>query len=269
MEMTLRSAVADYTLGDAVGPGCCRARPPERLGLGPDAVVRVWELPVDAAGWQELSADLARFASVDSPNLVQLIEAGPDLDPVGAGAYLVTEDPPGGSLSFPARPLQLGGRIQAVAGAARGAHALHEAGLAHGSITPESILLGERGGVLGPPRPTGLVGATVKVEQWQDLDVLDPDLVRGASPGRSTDIWALAATVHQVCSGVSLYPGIEREQTVTAVQRLLYGTPAVASAIPGDVAEVLDACFERDPAKRPTTALELAERLEGIAASGD
>ncbi|HEX4862842.1 MAG TPA: hypothetical protein VFV02_02145, partial [Acidimicrobiales bacterium] len=119
----MRSAVADYHLGDAVGPGCYRVRPPERLGFGPDAVLRLWELPVDAAGWPELSADLTLFASVESPNLVRLVEAGPDLDPSGSGGYLITEDPPGGSLSFPARPLRLEERIHAAADAARGAHA--------------------------------------------------------------------------------------------------------------------------------------------------
>lgn len=260
----LRSAVADYELGEAVAPRCYLARPPERLGFGPDAVIRLWELPVDAAAWPEVSSDLILFASVDSPNLIRLFEAGPDLDPSGPGAYLVTEDPPGDSLATPARHLQLGELIQAAAGAARGAHALHEAGLAHGSISAESIFLADRGSILGPLRPTGPAGAVIRVERWQSLDVLDPDLVRGASPGRSTDIWALAATVHQVCSGKSLYPGLDREQAVTAVQKVLYGPATVASTVPPELADLLEACFDRDPSKRPATALELAERLDQL-----
>lgn len=268
MEMTLRSAVADYELGEAVAPGCYRARPPDRLGFGPDAIVRLWELQVDAAAWPEVSSDLVLFASVDSPNLIRLFEAGPDLDPSGPGAYLVTEDPPGGSLASPVRLLQLGEVIRAASGAARGAHALHEAGLAHGSISVASIFLADRGGILGPPLPTGPTGAVVRVEEWQRLDVLDPDLVRGASPSRSTDIWALAATVHQACSGTSLYPGLDREQAVTAVQRVLYGPVTVASTVPPDLADLLEACFDRDPSKRPATALELAERLDALNAIG-
>ncbi|HEX4865975.1 MAG TPA: hypothetical protein VFV02_18035, partial [Acidimicrobiales bacterium] len=142
----------------------------------------------------------------------------------------------------------------------------------HGSISAESILLADRGGVLGPPRPTGPLGAVARVDGWQNLDVLDPDLVRGASPNRSTDIWALAATVHQVCSGASLYPGLERDQAVTGVQKVLYGPPIVASDTAPAIAELLEACFNRDPSKRPATALALAERLDEldeIGAAGD
>ena len=264
METTLRSAVADYELGEALAPGCYRARPPERLGFAPDAVVRLWEVAVDGAGWPEVSSDMALFASVDSPNLIRLFEAGPDLDPTGAGAYLVSEDPPGGSLASPTRPLQLGEMISAAAGAARGAHALHEAGLAHGSISAESIFLADRGCILGPPGPAGPGGAVVRVDRWQALEVLDPELLRGAPAGRSTDVWALAASLHQVCSGTSLYPGLDREQTVTAVQKVLYGPPTVASTLPSDLAGLLERCFDRDPSTRPATALELADRLEEL-----
>jgi eukaryotic-like serine/threonine-protein kinase len=262
METTLRSALADYELSDGIGPGCYLARPPERLGVGTEGPVLVWELPVDAAGWPGLSADLLLYASVDSPHLLRLIETGPDPDPAGVGAYLVTEDPPGGSLEAPQRMLRVAEMVLAVAGAARGAHALHEAGMAHGSISPESVFLTARGGVLGPPRPVGPAGAVARADRWQSLELLDPELVRGGTPSRSSDVWALAATVHQACAGAPLYRGLEREQAVTAVQRVLFGWPVVDSTVPSDLADVLEGCFDRDPAKRPATALELAERLE-------
>jgi serine/threonine protein kinase len=264
METTARSAVADYELGEAVAPHCFRARPPSRLGLGDEARVLAWELAVDAAGWPELSADLSLFATVGSPKLLRLIETGPDLDPSGGGAYLVTEDAPGGTLDSPAGPLRIAEQIEAVAGAARGAHSLHEAGLAHGSITADNILLTDRGGVLGPPRPSGSAGAVARADRWQSLDVLDPELARGGAPGRGSDIWALAATLHRVCTGAPLYSGLEGEQPVTAVQKVLFGVPVVHDSVPPDLAEVLEACFDRDPAKRPATALELAERLDSI-----
>ena len=267
MEMMLRSALADYELGEEVAPGSYRARPPQRLGFGPEAVVRVWELSVDAAAWPAVSADLELFSSVDSPHLVRLIEAGPDLDPTGSGGYLVTEDPPGGGLASPAVGLDLRQRVDAVAGAARGAHALHESGLAHGSINADSILLADRGGVLAAPRPTGRPGTVVRVQRWQDLDVLDPDLARGCPPSRASDIWALAAVLHQVCSGASLYPGLEQEQNVPALQKVMFAAPTVDPSVYDqheELASLLQSCFVRDPAARPATALELAERLDRI-----
>lgn len=262
MEMTLRSALADYELVEAVGPGCFRATAPERLGLPLETTVLVWELLVDAAGWPELSADLSLFAAVDSPHLLRLFETGPDLDPAGTGGYLVSEDPDGGSLESPTRSLRVGTKVLAVAGAARGAHALHEAGLAHGSIQPASIFIADRGGLLGPPRPPGPSGAIARPDGWQSVDVLDPELLRGGEPNRGSDVWALAATLHRACSRASLYPGLDKESPVTAVQKVLFGTPVVHESLPSDIAEILDACFDRDPSNRPATALELAERLE-------
>jgi serine/threonine protein kinase len=264
METTARSAVADYQLGEAVGPHRSRARPPERLGFAAHAAVLVWELAVDAAGWPQLRADLSLFASIDSPALLRLFEAGPDLDPLGGGAYLATEDPPGGSLESPERPLRTGDLVRAVASAARGAHALHEAGLAHGSIRADNIFLADRGGVLGPPLPPGPPGAVVHAQRWQSLEVLDPELIRGAAPSRGSDVWALAATLHLVSAGASLYAGLESEQPVTAVQKVLFGVPVVNASVPAALAEVLESCFDRDPSKRPATALELAERLDSV-----
>jgi serine/threonine protein kinase len=264
METTARSAVADYELGEAFAPLCYRARPPERLGLPSEANVLVWELGVDAPGWAELRTELSRFAAVDSPNLLRLVEAGPDLDPAGGGAYLVSEDPSGGTLESPAQRLRISEQISAVADAARGAHALHEAGIAHGSIRADNIFLSDRGGLLGPPRPAGPPGAVVRADRWQTLDGLDPDLVRGGSASRGSDVWALAATLHRVCSGASLYSGLETEQPVTAVQKVLFGVPTIHASIPPDLAEVLEACFDRDPSRRPATALELAERLDSV-----
>ena len=262
MEMTLRAALADYQLVEAVGPGCFRAIAPERLGLPAEASILVWELLVDAFGWPELSAELSLFAAVPSPDLLRLFETGPDVDPAGTGGYLVSEDPDGGSLESPARSLRIAEKVVAVAGAARGAHALHEAGLGHGSIQAASIFVAGGAGVLGPPRPAGPSGAVAGPEGWQSVDVLDPELLRGARPSRGSDVWALAATLHRVCSGSSLYPGLENDPPVTAVQKVLFGTPEVHESLPPDVAKVLDACFDRDPSRRPATALELAERLE-------
>ena len=260
METTLRAALADYEFSDEIGPGCYLSRPPERLGI--EGPLLVWELAADAAGWPGLSADLSLYASVESTHLLRLIETGPDPDPAGVGAYLVTEDPPGGSLQAPQRMLRVSEMVVAVAGAARGAHALHEAGLAHGTISPASVFLTSRGGALGPPRPIGPTGNVARADRWQNLELLDPELVRGGAPSRSSDVWALAASVHQACAGAPLYPGLEREQAVTSVQKVLFGSPVVDATIPSDLADVLEACFDRDPANRPATALEFAERLE-------
>jgi eukaryotic-like serine/threonine-protein kinase len=263
----LRSSVADYRVIRALPPtGAGQARylcePPERLEH--DGSVMVTELPVEASGWRELAGSLSRLAGVPSAHLLTLIEVGPDLDPQGAGVYLVSETGPGGTVAEPVEPLDATGYIRAVAEAARGAHALHESGMAHGSIDRRSIFLCPRGWALGPPTLGVPPGTVARISDWRDLVVLDPSLLRGEDSSRSSDVWALATTLHGLLSSRPLYPGIDEDPSVTAVQRILFTRPEVDPALPLGIAETLAACLADDPGERMLSADEFAERLSAV-----
>jgi serine/threonine protein kinase len=265
MEVRLRSSVADYEVIaelPSVGGGArylCRT--PDRLELS-TATVMVTEVAVDAAGWQALTERLTRYSAVSSDRVMSLIEVGPDLDPIGAGVYLATESAPGGWLSDPVEDLDGPSRVQAVGQVAAGLHALHESGVAHGGITARAVVLTGRGAVLAPPPLDLPVGALTRVGAWRDLVTLDPDLLSGEESSRSSDVWALGATLHIALSDRPLYPGIEKDAAVTAIQRILYTRPEIDPDISPDVADVIRSCLEPDPAARPTTAEELADRLQ-------
>jgi eukaryotic-like serine/threonine-protein kinase len=261
----LRSSVADYEVISALsGPDTkprylCRR--PDRLESDGDQVM-VTELGVDAAGRQTINDYLIRFAAVDSDRLLAVIEVGPDPDTADAGVYLATETAPGGWLSSVSETMPISDRVRAVADAARGAHALHEAGLAHGAINSKAIVLSERGGLLSPPPLDLPPGALTRMLDWRDVITLDPNLLGGEESSRSSDIWALGATLHVVLSERSLYPGIETDPPVTAVQRILFSRPEVDPELAPEVAVLIRSCLEPDPAARPTTAEEVADRLQ-------
>lgn len=270
----MRSAVADYEVVEDLGRGRYAAYAPTRLGLGAGSGsgsssgkgatgrVTVMELSSSADTWAELTSRLSRFAAVDSPDLLRLFEVGPDMDSAGSGVYLVTEEVTGGTLAHPSRAMQLADQIGAVARAALGAHALHESGLAHGGIDPSVIYMVERGPVLGPATGTGkLGGKVVTMRDWRDLALVDPDLLCGQPPSRSTDVWALAASLYALVGPAPLYPAMVDDQPVTAVQRVMFSQPEVSPATPGGLGDVLARCFDPDPALRPQTAKELSERL--------
>jgi serine/threonine protein kinase len=264
----LRSSVADYRVIEALSPtGAGQARylceAPERLEVD-EATVMVTELPVDAAGWRELTGKLSRLAGVESPHLLRLIEVGPDLDPAGAGVYLASEAAPGGTVGEPAEPLDPAACIRTVAEAARGAHMLHECGLAHGSIDSRSIFLTSRGGALGPPALGGQAGVAARIREWRDVSVLDPALLRGEDPSRASDIWALATTLHGLLSVRPLYAGIESDPAVTAVQRVLFTRPEIDPSLPPGIAHSLAACLVEDPGERTLSADEFADRLSAV-----
>ncbi len=260
----LRSSIADYEIIRALpltGAGQARhlARPPDRLGVSEP--VMITELAVDAAGWRDLTSQLSRLAGVDSDRLLRLYEVGPDLDDQAAGVYLVSEAASGGSAGDPIDPFDAATRIRAVADSARAAHALHEAGIVHGSIGSASIFLTSRGAVLGPPIFGAPAGEVARMRDWRSLAVLDPALLRGEEPSRSTDVWALAATLHELISRRPLYPGIADDPGVTAVQRVLFTRPEIDPSLPSELTQTLTLFLADDPAERPRTAEDLADRL--------
>ncbi len=260
----MRSSIADFEVIRAIatseeGQARYLCQPPERLAV--DEPVMVTELPVDAAGWRDLAGQLSRLAGVGSDRLLRLYEVGPDLEADAAGVYLVSEAAPGGSAGDPADSFDPVARVRAVADAARGAHALHEAGIVHGSISSDSIFLVPRGAVLGPPTFGRPAGEVARVRGWRNLVVLDPALLRGEVPSRSSDLWALAATLHDLISRRPLYPGIDDDPGVTAVQRILFTRPQVDPTLPTEVADTLSVFLATDPGERPLTADDFANRL--------
>jgi serine/threonine protein kinase len=259
----LRSSIADYEVIEASPPGGMLAasylcRPPARLKrTGP---VVVSEVAVGADGWAATVDVLVRLARQRVDHLVGLVEAGPD--PAGAGAYLVSEPAPGGSLQHPVTPLDEAGRAAAVAVAARAAHALHEIGVAHGSICPAAVVLTGSGPALAPPAPEAAAGLAARAGSWPRLVAVDPDLLRGEAPSRGSDIWSLGATLHGALSQAALYPGIDADPPVTAVQRILFTSPDPDPTLPPRLLAVVRQCLQPDPADRPPTALRVAELVD-------
>lgn len=261
--LPVRETIADYQVEEpwpaATGRYSCR--PPGRLGrTGP---VMVTELTVDAEGWPGLADLLIRLAGLGGLGVLDVIEVGPDLQT--GGVFLVTEPAPGGTLSHPARPLDRRSRCDAVEAAARAAHALHEAGLAHGCIHAGAVVLSERGAVLDLPRLDRPPGEVVRVGAWRELVAAGPELLAGEAPSRSSDVWALGALLHDVLTDRPLFPGVEADEPVTAVQRVMFTRPEPDPAVPSPLLDVIAACLRRDPAERPATALDVAGRIAAAA----
>jgi serine/threonine protein kinase len=251
----LRARIADFELSGKWEGSDSRwsARPPRRLQ--PDGAVVVTELSVDADGWPALCERLARLVAVPGGVLLEALEVGPD--PEGAGVYLVTE-----AARIAPAPAGPGEAAALVATAARALHAMHESGLARGGLRPEELLSTARGVVLDLPRLDAAPGEVVRVTSWHDLCGLDPEVLAGGAPSRSSDIWSLGALLHSRLSARPLYPGIEGDATVTALQRVLFHAPEPDPAIPSSLAEIISECLRPDPADRPSSALEVAERVE-------
>ncbi|MGH9120968.1 MAG: hypothetical protein ACRDYC_03345, partial [Acidimicrobiales bacterium] len=242
--------------------GNYRAKPPQRLGL-PDEVVVAVIGTANPVRWPRLSAHLQSVAAVGSPYLPRLLEAGDGTNSEGA-VWVSRESWGPSSLANTAASLNVADRLRALSGAARAAHDLHEAGLTHGRISPRTVLVGPYKAGLEPPlnEPDAEPGLVVRARRADELDAVDPALLRGDPPSRSTDVWALGATIHRTFTGHLLHPGLGGDVPSTAVARALFEAPQLDPALPAELRPLVEACLSPDPADRPASALEVAEQLQ-------
>lgn len=266
-----RSGIADYRFVRLLGAGnhgvFYLAARPERLHVDADFVaVKVLSGSNSQDTFRRATRELAAFAKVSSPYLVTLYDAGQQ----GDDLYYSMEYLPAGSLADPAEPVMPRQAMTAVADAARAAHALHEAGIAHNDIKPGNVLLHEGGGKLSDLGLSQVLqpGLTITgLGSAGSVEFLDPAVIRGELPSRATDIFALGATLHRALTGVGLYGDLPSDNTMVAMRRVLSHEPEIMASLPGQIRDVILAAINPDPAARPATAAELAERIDAATAT--
>ena len=264
-----RTTLADYQLLSRLDDGGTalqyRAVAPARLGRpdGTVVVVKVLEGTPDRA-FDRLSRMLQTFAAVAGPHLVPLLDAGQD----GDVFFTTFPDRPGGTLSHPTRPLGRADAARAVAHAARGAHALHEAGIAHRDISPNAVLLHDDGAWLGGldlARVATAGGSVTSMGSLHSVGYIDPAFLKGESPSRATDIYALTATLHFALTGASIHPGLPENDSMLAVRRVLRDTATISADLDDEARALIVANLDADPASRLATAELLADRIDALA----
>lgn len=262
------TGIADYRFIEPVIDGTdqrlYRAEPPERLGLpaGTRVVVKV-VAGTDDAAFRRLTRLLQTFAAVRSSHLVALYDAGQQ----GDEFFYSMEDWPLGSLAAPANTLRRGQVLNAVAGAARAAHDLHEGGIAHRAITPSAVLLREGGAVLGGldlARAMMGGGSVTSMGTLGSVAYIDPGVIRGDQPSRASDIYSLAATLHYGLTGQPLYVDLPTADPVLAIRTVLRSKPRLDPSLSAAEAELITTCIDPDPAARPSTADELAHLVGAL-----
>ena len=261
--------IADYEFVRRLGAGShgvfYLAHRPERLAV-PDEFVAVKVMSggssQDVFRWA--ARELAAFAAVRSPYLVSLYDAGQQ----GEQMYYSMEYLPGGSLAMPAESPGRVAALRAMAHAALATHALHEAGIAHRDIKPGNVLLHSGGGKLADLGLSHVLTPGITVTRMGpagDIGYVDPCLIRGDRPSRASDVFSLGATLHYALVGEGLYGLLPEDDPLMAMRRVVSRPPVIAAALGPDAQEVIAWAIADDPARRPATALKLAERIEELA----
>ncbi len=255
--------LADFQVVRVLGEGnhgrFYLARPPARLGIADEFVaVKVFAGHCSEDAYRRGVRELRAFAAVASPYLVTVYDAVLQDNFLYAMEYL-----PLGSLAAPARPLDRPEVLRAVEHAARAVHALHEAGMVHGDIKPGNVMLHADGGKLsdlGLARVFTTGAALTGMAPESSVEYVDPALLRGDSPSRSSDIWGLGATLHRALSGVGLYGEMPERQPLLAIRRVQSTPPVIDASLNAEEAATVQSCLAPDLDRLPT-ALALAEQL--------
>jgi len=259
--------IADYRFDRSLGVGdhgeFFVAQPPPRLGLQAELVaVKVFDDATTDDGLRLVTRELRAFAAARSPYLVPLLDAGQD----GDFFFYATKYFPDGSLAEPRRPITRDHRVRAVAHASRAAHALHEAGVVHRAIKPRNVLLADGGGMLSDLGLAQLIapGRTVTgLGPVDAVEYVDPAVLRGESPSRSSDIWSLGVTLHKSLSGEGVYGPSAAKDPLALIRTVLRTDPAISDTLTEAESAVVRRCIASNGA-RFTTAEELALALDDL-----
>jgi serine/threonine protein kinase len=233
--------------------------------------------------FRSMFMDEARLASsIRHPNVVSVLEVGADAE----GPYLVMDYVEGLPLYGIARearrsaqeiPIQIAARI--CSDIALGLHAAHEmrgrdgnsVNLVHRDVSPKNILVGFDGSTrltdFGIAKALDNMTQTTPGTLKGSLGYFSPEQLRCEDLDRRSDLFSLGVVLYELLSGTRLY----RNRTGSEGTRRILTEEApdirsVRPVVPAPLAEVLHQMLEKNPLKRPATALEVASRLQAVLA---
>jgi eukaryotic-like serine/threonine-protein kinase len=230
----------------------------------------------------EISADpqaLARFrveachaGGLAHQNITRVYDYGEPRP--GQPAFLVMEFVDGPSLAevLAGGPLAPARVMDVVAQCAAGLAALHQAGLAHGALTPANILISNDGPVKltgfgsshAAPAPVATGGTVLGTPACQA-----PERVRGDRDTVAGDLYSLGVVAYQCLAGRMPFSGPAAGVALAHRRRTL---PPLPPSIPAEAAALVGRLTANDPRARPASAGEVARRagtLSGHLARGE
>jgi len=255
----------------------------EEIGRGGQGVVyrarqkslnRTVALKVVRTGPSTTRVNLKRFrleaeaaASLDDPNIVPIYEVGER----GGSCYFSMKFIEGGPLDqlFKREPMPIRPAAELIAKLARAVHYAHQRGILHRDIKPGNILLDAK----GEPHLTDFGLARLLEGEGTVTRTLDtlgtpsymaPEQALGSNQLTSaTDVYGLGAVLYDLLTG---HPPFAGGTTYDTIRLLLETEPRQPRLwnrkTDRDLATICLKCLEKNPQRRYSSALALAEDLE-------
>jgi serine/threonine-protein kinase len=175
-------------------------------------------------------------------------------------------------LSAEEGPMSVERAGELLSGIAKALDLIHSLGIVHRDVKPENLMLVEQ--QEGGTRPKLLdFGVSLRSDDDTPRLTIDgafvgtplyaaPEVLLGAIPHASGDIYSLAVVAYKLLTGSAPFEGLPTQQMLRAK---VYEQPAPPSSLRPDLPAYLDEVFSRalspDPECRPSTAAELIRTL--------
>jgi len=230
-----------------------------RWGSGEEALRRLEEA-------QRAVADLA------VPGLLPYEQVGL----VGGHLYVVrarAEKQTLASLRLQGRRMEIGHAVELAISLCEALAPAHRAGFVHGSLAPQSVLLGALPGTDGPPERSvtladaGLLPALHAAEAaqgrpWGRIPYLSPEQAAGEQVHPATDVYVIGCLLYEMLTG--RLPFRASDETVLALQHLRYEPPSLQVLVPHAppaLVQIVQKAMAKEPAGRYRNAGQLAHIL--------
>jgi serine/threonine protein kinase len=256
----------------------------QEIGRGGQGVVfrarqkslnRTVALKVIGLGHWATEAHLKRFrleaqaaASLEHPGIVPIHEVGE----YEGSCYFSMQFVEGGQLDEVVRrePMPIRRAVELIANVARIVHYAHEHGILHRDIKPGNILLDQK----GEPHLTDFgLARLVETESTvtRTMEVLGtpsymaPEQAAGsdAAASNATDVYGLGAVLYQLLTDHPPFAGGTTYETIRLLLETEPRQPRLWNPkIDRDLSAIALKCLEKDPTRRYSSAVALAENLE-------
>ena len=220
--------------------------------------------------------EAAILARINHPGIATVHDFGEE----GGTLYMVMEYVAGNSfrgLVESRLPPAIAAR--AIAEAARGLHAAHEArdnhgtimGVVHRDISPDNLMLGFDGHVKVIDFGIALVkNRQAPVTEFGTVKgkppYMSPEQVKNEAMDRRSDVFSLAVVLHELLTGQGLFEGDSIYAVARAVEHQEIKPPSVilGESLPIGLDAVVMNALDRNVERRTQTAAQLADELERV-----